>query len=415
MKIQTNQGEVELTAEMVCRGMVFQSDNWIQNHARDGVLTMLHDDPGNPGAWKATVDDLWCFPEHAQRFLGCDPTIATRADCERFGVHGDAAAHGFAKLRDGGALDLRRHLPGGWVIQNASGTYNAGILPWQWPEGARLVGFHARHARPEDVDRLCCGAHHRDVHEGKLRDALCTLVIGDHDMHEDLATGVKWSAKPIAREALAAAMVPSGRDALEGLKRLSIGWCDGRTDLGPVSACVVSDEAAYRWMVTYLGRRIAVGDAPHSTAAYLFATDWLCRVDAASEGIEWLAQLFGLLFKIWNESPMERRRQQEAPLVALVNAVPEGLDPVGWRAAVLAVHEHHGQFADRLRGDLFAEWLAPVLREGLIAGEVDGYHGLGYLEGLAAYQRAIAPRVKVAPERKVRGPMIAVDDGRDDE
>jgi hypothetical protein len=115
--------------------------------------------------------------------------------------------------------------------------------------------------------------------------------------------------------------------------------------------------------------------------------------------------------KRWAASPEGKRAAQERALVALVNAVPAELDPIGWRAAVLAMHENGGGIAgiaffhrDEINGRVSIE---RQLRDGevlTLAGEI----------AVPAYRRALAPHAKVPPERKRRGPVIVVDDGRDD-
>lgn len=115
---------------------------------------------------------------------------------------------------------------------------------------------------------------------------------------------------------------------------------------------------------------------------------------------------------------VRNRLAREAPLVALVNNVPEGLDPVGWRAAVLAVDEAHIMSSKaRVRWDYerLSEWLPTVLEKGM--DECDA--GAPYADGLAAYRRAVAPHK--APTRQPRswrdvGPRLTVDidDGRDE-
>ena len=459
MKIQTNAGEVELTAEMVCRGMVLQSDHWIQNAARDGVLTMLRADPARHECWEATVDESWCYPVNAQRFLGCDPTIASRAACERYGVHGDAAAHGFARLRDGGAVDLRREIPTGAICFDAEGRrFTAHGLGLRAREGDRFLGLNAHYASPEDIKRLCCGAEETTTVTARgfagvsPTGRVCTLAIGDHDTHEDLATGVKWSAgadfnanlraaaaiaEPrewtaediqrrvaetfaasavagwkVAQEsvtkfaqALGACPNCGGDDAtcrgsLAGLKTCAakgsgratmdymlpkgngfhvggeapredlypnrlrplaegmngdagglyvpaaIGWRNGSASLGQSQAHVVRDGDVCRWQVNHLGLRIRDGAEPHTFDAHDAAGRILFAVHDATAGIEWLAGFFGLLFRIHDSTPAAMRAKQEAPLVALVAAVPEGLDPIGWRAAVLALAERAGSNND---------------------------------------------------------------------
>lgn len=198
MKVKTANGEVELTAEMVKPGMRFQ-------HNGDDAFTV---------ALQLTAD-VWQTKDYAHvrplaptttGFLGCDPTIASREDCALYGVAPgiDAGAHGFARLRDGGAVDLRRAFAcRGAVIANAD---SAGRLtlshrqPFALGDGQRLIGLDARYARPEDVRRLCCGARETadwQDEEGKWQPArwrACTLAISHDGEHENIATGVRWNS-----------------------------------------------------------------------------------------------------------------------------------------------------------------------------------------------------------------------------
>lgn len=102
MKIPTNAGEIELTAKMLRPGMVFSLDDepWCAVSFDDYIECWQSADK----TW-ASAMGLVEFP-----FLGCDPSIATRDLCERFGIAPgiDAGAHGFARLRGGGAVDLQR-------------------------------------------------------------------------------------------------------------------------------------------------------------------------------------------------------------------------------------------------------------------------------------------------------------------
>lgn len=104
-----------------------------------------------------------------------------------------------------------------------------------------------------------------------------------------------------------------------------------------------------------------------------------------------------------------KRREREAPLVALVAAVPEGLDPIGWRAAVLAETDgidprmvDHGKILAAL----------PVA----LLGDDRDTSGGWWLKGCAAYQRAIAPHKAPPPERRQGGKAVrlTVDDGREE-
>ena len=446
MKIQTNAGEQELTAEMVRKGMVFR---W-------GRTTFTIADPDQD--W-ITAEERVCgrdLPQRADRFLGCDPAIASRADCERFGVHGDAAAHGFARLRDGGAVDLLRTLPRGATYRTESGTRflrkgdgGDGMLP-----DCIFVGLDAEFASPEDVRRLCCGADHPDI-GGFV--ASCSLAIGPHDEHEDLATGVKWSAgaerylsdakngpchigvDPAQPGTEATAFVSAAmRKAGESLAALgeaakhaaesampvpaavAIKWEMGTASLGQSQAHVMRDGDVCRWQVNHLGLRIREGVEPHASPAMQRAGDLLRDVHAATAGIEWLAGFFGLLFRIHDATPAAKRAKQEAPLVALVAAVPEGLDPIGWRAAVLACVEHRNGNASDVKTETFYYALLRAHHQAA-RGETKNRLfiscGNPFECAVDSYLRAIAPAPKVTPERltwKTRGPVLPCDNGEDE-
>lgn len=162
---------------------------------------MVFDTEVGPMMVERTDGHGWCNggvlgPRDRRAFLGMDPAHATRADCERFGLAPgiDAAGHGFARTRDGFAVDMRREwLPPGAVILHQDGKTLVDALPHRRASlirEERFIGLDARHARPEDVERLCCGALFHDDRGGCGE--RCTLAIGDHDAHEDIAAGVKW-------------------------------------------------------------------------------------------------------------------------------------------------------------------------------------------------------------------------------
>ena len=116
----------------------------------------------------------------------------------------------------------------------------------------------------------------------------------------------------------------------------------------------------------------------------------------------------------WPRKEQAMRRAAEAPLVALVAAVPKGLDPVGWRAAVLAVHEASG---DRPTPDAWADAECEKALRIMVAIGVaaDAYSDIEQL-ALDAYARAVAPQgPRPAPERKRGGRdvRLTVDDGSD--
>ena len=509
MKVQTNQGECELTAEMVCRGMVFQ-DPKIGPYALVGYDHYAQ-------AWitetKGTRTEAEVAIAHV--FLGCDPAIASRADCERFGVYGDAGAHGFARLRGGGAVDLRREAPpAGSVVVLSNGQrvtlrYKTEAC---FGGGQRFIGLRADVARPKDVERLCCGAPRESrTSEGALGlsrltvdfGPRCTLAIGPHDEHEDLATGARWrdpepvpgtpltasySAPPQeGRPKTAATWTYSGASAVtwtteSGFRfeddggylrkdmRLSgvlCGRCAKPVDSGPfgpmmlvlpdgeqkVSApiCQVclahvnkdigawrirggsieetspEDVARYggfpeptaeQWerlraaFPAHFSAGRSVGD-PHPISGSLADERRLhdCPRCASGPRRTYCSVACGDAEQAARRAA--DRRQREAPLVALVNACPKGLDPVGWRAGVLA-------YAEMFRSDADFHWFRKSDMPHVLAVIRDGEKstGMNIRVFVDAYQRALAPRAKVAPERKgmtwkTRGPKLPVDHGED--
>lgn len=578
MKIQTNAGEVELTAEMVCRGMVFQS------HGREpfAVTNPVTLAGFEPAEWWETTESggspwrrrlIGAINRGELRFLGCDPTIASRADCERYGVHGDAAAHGFAKipaggaidltvaenirkgmlfringrevvaacdaqfavagstrldllgchpalarredcerfgiperceqfgedapldagahgfarLKTGGAVDLRKvPLPMGAVVLdtefNVRGTPIDCEGPWQSqplePE-ERFVGLNARHASPADVERLCCGAEDPDNFvPGQTR---CTLAIGDHDTHEDIATGAKWPAEhtvTITSKYKSDAATFADRPLPDhGEMRFSCGgesfavqcdpadvaatWFDapplppcakcGGSVGGIMNAvsvdlpCAAGRAEGWRWTAsvckacaTIVGAnlgayeirdgRIVTRAAPEKARGF----PPLSGIDVPPDGIHRRAPtdpaLLGAVSRFLTEQgtrgPTEAqgagdaRRQREAPLLALVAAVPEGLDPIGWRAGLAALTENRAGLGRMLPDGLAAFMMTKANRivECIKNGSDPASHeatGIGTM--LRAYRRAIAPHRAPPPERKQRGPRLTVDDGREDE
>lgn len=427
MKIQTNEGEGELTAAMVTRGMVFSADD------RANAMTIGDGSHDEEGQRRAVAG--------CDAFLGCDPTIASRADCERFGVHGDAAAHGFARLRDGGAVDLRRgDIPGLCLSVRGVGrrTYRSGAST---VEGDVFIGLDARHASPEDVRRLCCGEKWHETQGVHV----CSLAIGDHDKHEDLATGVKWGARGVSSEKdkrmtidygdtgivvkgrsvflmvsddprcppLLPAEADYGIRAIAEKHGFSVAEIDPNTTLfdgeRPIAVCTTKGSIfragdLLKELRAFLPERSVHVLAKRHDGRWLYVT--------GAGGVFYRPEIFpavhiGLFFA------RLIRRAQEAPLVALVNAVPEGLDPIGWRAAVLALHECQSRYGSVIQGDHFAAWLMHSLREDM--DDCDA--GTPYAAGYHGYLRAITPAAPVHRERttwKTRGPVLAVDDGRDE-
>lgn len=519
MKIHTNAGEVELTADMVRPGMVFEH---LPTGERRPVVPLL------AGAIRDAlrpphVAALW-------HLLGCDPAVAAREDVERYGVAPgiDAGAHGFARLRGGGAVDVRR--PDGVVagtvwesaghrltvlgsdvrIRRPDGSTFTEHLGVESPDAFEwsLIGLDARYARPEDVERLCCGeretADRFDPQSSTYQPARwcrCTLAIGDHAEHEDIATGTRWPAKveppaaskwtPVGGEACCAC----GGIALDGPAAIRILARNERGEDEKGALCQPCGErlrgrGEYRFdkgrLVAAPARPAARAEAapavpPVSHAAvraWLVSRGYTVRPDA-QDGYErferanghWMCLLVdgrpvvdehdveffagemkipaeqvraglldtaaglgavALLTWICGMTPEAKRRAVEAPLVALVAAVPEGLDPVGWRAAVLALHEHHvegygGRSDERARAETIAvaghltvmlQQFAAALSRGMAVEDAQRTAMNGRcLAMTTAYARAVAPQgPRPKPERKRGGRdvRLAVDDGRDD-
>ena len=140
MLAKTNTGEtVDLgQPENVRRGMVFETSWW------SAIVTVGVD------GWEPR-----CIAEDpAAKLLGCDPAHATRADCERFGLApaADAAAHGFARTRDGFAVDLRRWAPTGAVFRGEDGERIE--LGYGGPtfSDERFIGLSAAFASAKDME-----------------------------------------------------------------------------------------------------------------------------------------------------------------------------------------------------------------------------------------------------------------------
>ena len=121
------------------------------------------------------------------------------------------------------------------------------------------------------------------------------------------------------------------------------------------------------------------------------------------------------------EKTRTERRQREAPLVALVAACPEGLDPNGWRAAVLAINETQGDF-DGSGVDLWIGHKCTAAVRLFVGGSrsaPDSEAVAWSMQDVAvhAYRRALTPAAKVAPERRSGGkaaPVIVCDAGWED-
>ena len=503
MKIQTNVGDVELTAAMVVRGMVFQDPAASKPNIFDDNPSVYRN--GAEGM-REVQEALAAGVRHgAIRFLGCDPTIATRADCERFGVHGDAAAHGFARLRGGGAVDLRRVPPTGTVYTINGGRRTKGNNAPLIAAG-RFIGLDARYASRKDLKRLCCGAERTgDMVTNAITGEpievpahRCTLAIGEHDEHEDLATGVRWSDAPTWPKD----SVPRLNEAqVGGLRQQEASGAMPRHDRVREEVAATGDlSAAMAWSPEHVcgkcggpastmngrplmialasggvakicepcagiihanvdvnayeirdGRIVVRSPSLRSTAyGFRFSAEPSMFVTAPPVGVptltkacpgcgcrgtcEWRThgkvdpdavtcsacgcRWCGPPTPEFNaRSAVKERQRQEAALVALVNAVPDGLDARGWAAAVLAIEERRSRsalFRSEATPDLVDRYgVAAILRRGTLE---EGHDGAMQRGALAAYQRAITPHRAPPPERKRGGrdARVVLDDGRDE-
>lgn len=152
------------------------------------------------------------------------------------------------------------------------------------------------------------------------------------------------------------------------------------------------------------------------------------NVDAAASAAS--CRGCGALAAPCSEGCQVHRRAAEAPLVALVSAVPEGLVPRGWTAAVLAAYESYAPLREDVEHP--EEWGAKLGR-GLVAAVAGGdeqaivgatgsrlgsWTATAVMKGWAAYLRAIAsPGPRPQPERwrGGRDVRLVVDDGRDND
>lgn len=543
MRVKTNRGEVELTAADVRPGMVFRHEP----RGRDIIVVRPYLAASktwecNPGGVLFVadrgIDDTWSL-------LGCDPAVAARHNCEVYGIAPgiDAGAHGFARLRDGGAVDLRnvaglvpgmvfRHLATGVTLETCAEYLSNARWRQMWEEFAEtwhFIGLSADLARPEDVERLCCGER-RTTGGLALR---CTLAIGDHEEHEDIATGARWSAKPETYDRVTLGGVtfpPSGAKArtpgkVEPQGTLTIG--DGPSAVTLPCASVVLrersrmakvaiaiDETTPKHAIDVLQGWLEMGDGavlrtrngalrvlpmewesienvstpgtkftitveeehPAAEVAFVGTLDaraslhlgdgdatctlrhdgtfacacgstapgahrdgcklpwqheaaaqeawmalangrgWDAAVKAADNALTGAAAVTVLAWCCAADGFREReRRAKEAPLVALVVAVPEGLDARGWTAAVLAFREALPSTPSNSAAEAWDKMgMTASLRD--VARSAVSFHiGGSSLVDVAAtaYACAIAPPgPRPAPFRR-KAPGLPVDDGRD--
>ena len=113
------------------------------------------------------------------------------------------------------------------------------------------------------------------------------------------------------------------------------------------------------------------------------------------------------------------RLREEAPLVELVKAVPAGLDPIGWRAAVLGLRERHvlnGRFSPTEATVTDAQNLTAMLQRfaadiarGVPVEEAQTVTNSRGLAMTTAYAWAVAPRGPRPEPYRRRAPGLPLD------
>lgn len=106
-----------------------------------------------------------------------------------------------------------------------------------------------------------------------------------------------------------------------------------------------------------------------------------------------------IVVKNRREAEVAERIKREAPLVALVAAVPEGLDPTAWRAAVLAATERYPMSDIGTWRDRFVREVADLCRSGAF---VPPGTLTAVVLAVTAYRRALAPHKAPPPERHIQ-------------
>lgn len=103
------------------------------------------------------------------------------------------------------------------------------------------------------------------------------------------------------------------------------------------------------------------------------------------------------------------RLNREAPLVRLVNEVPEGLDPIGWRAAVLAVAELLRMSESAHTQEFWRAWprCVDAIETAARTGRLPEREGTAH-RAACQYLRALTPSPKVAPFVR-RAPGLPLD------
>lgn len=218
----------------------------------------------------------------------------------------------------------------------------------------------------------------------------------------------------------------SGRPVHRMRRRPALGQPVPRT-AGIEAPPALPPRGSLAWVRQLAGPSAVVhGDAPTGTVRVTLPES--CTMADAEALQEWLQREGPLTIDFIVEraaaAPTDDRRAREAPLVALVNAVPEGLDPNGWRAAVLGYSDTPAPegvldkiprlgpmlvafVALRAKGvavDVAAErlfWEAAENDDDMATGRV--------VEAMRSYARAVAPQgPRPKPERR-RAPGLPVD------
>lgn len=406
MKVRTAKGEVDLSIpENIRKGMAFSAPQWFGS-------VHVCETPEGDGVWRDPRGYVTDVCAGAERFLGCLPSLASRADCELFGIVGDALAHGFAKLRDGSAVDFRRvAMPPGAIVLGSQGQRSRATRQLTGPlvEGAgRFLGLHTLYANSSDVAALCCGAAHPDHPY-----VTCSLAIGEHSHHERISTGVTWPSEPNRSNA------PTGV-RFEYRQGPSPGIGNGVTSIGG---------PGLEMNGTIVLRGSANGGVRMAGASSK-APPWPTVLAEGAGAVCAMLGTLSLIFRVWDErvakevAEVEEREADAAQLRALMALPPSDLSPDGWRAAVLALAEPPYGDATRMMPSIIPALRRLARGDGAIQAILNNHaveHGSALAASIAlhAYARATATVRPVGPGRsgttwKTRVPKLTVDDGRDE-
>jgi hypothetical protein len=177
-----------------------------------------------------------------------------------------------------------------------------------------------------------------------------------------------------------------------------------RAILGPLANAPADDRSALPWSARRAIENMAIVTGRSTSEIEAAARSVAERAKPGATVGHRTAAILGLPLE-FPAAARDERRAKEAPLVALVANVPEGLDANGWRAAVLGFTDHPApvnafekvpRLANALREfvTVLAVARAPMadVAEAIVDTQPDDDMRTGrVLQALHAYARAIAP------------------------